>query len=165
MGNRSGAWLVTLGVVLAVGARVTAGDAYHIFVVGVLRVVIAHALEGAATRLSRERCRQVLDEFVDADGQSLREVAVAAAKQPEDLLATLYFVDGEGTPQCRISQMLLFTMRGSRVVHVCPRFAEAAVHKDLGEMLIIHELLHTLGLGENPPTSDEITRAVMKRCR
>ena len=30
--------------------------------------------------------------------------------------------------------------------------------------LLIHELLHTLGLGENPPTRSRITDAVMNRC-
>jgi hypothetical protein len=28
----------------------------------------------------------------------------------------------------------------------------------------IHEMLHTLGLGENPPTTSEITRRVEMRC-
>jgi hypothetical protein len=30
---------------------------------------------------------------------------------------------------------------------------------------VVHELLHSLGLGENPPTSREITAQVLKRCR
>jgi len=30
--------------------------------------------------------------------------------------------------------------------------------------VVIHEMLHALGLGENPPTSEEITRQVVKRC-
>ena len=32
------------------------------------------------------------------------------------------------------------------------------------EAVIIHETLHSLGLGENPPTSDEITWRVFSRC-
>ena len=32
------------------------------------------------------------------------------------------------------------------------------------EDLIIHELLHSLGLGENPPTSSQISSQVMRRC-
>jgi hypothetical protein len=31
--------------------------------------------------------------------------------------------------------------------------------------MVIHEILHTLGLGENPPTSIEITQRVESRCR
>lgn len=33
------------------------------------------------------------------------------------------------------------------------------------EAIVIHEMLHSLGLGENPPTSDYITSRVMERCR
>jgi hypothetical protein len=32
------------------------------------------------------------------------------------------------------------------------------------EIILIHEFLHTLGLGENPPTSDAITARVSIRC-
>jgi len=35
----------------------------------------------------------------------------------------------------------------------------------VAESLVIHEVLHTLGLGENPPASVEITRRVEARCR
>ena len=164
MANRSGVLLVTLGMAAAVGDPVFAVDGYHVFIVGTARVVVLNALDGAARRLSRAECRRVFDDFVDADGRSLEKVVDATAKRPEDLLATLYFVDAEGTPQCRIEHMELFTAPGSHVVHVCPRFAEIPRHSDLGEMLIIHELLHMLGLGENPPASGDITRAVHRRC-
>lgn len=165
MGNRFAVWLVTLGMAMAVGGPVSAHDGYHIFMVGTPRIVVANALDGAARRLSREQCRRVFDDFVDADGRSLKQVVDAAGKRPEDLLATLYFVDADGTPQCRIDVVQLFTAPGSRVVHLCPRFAEIPLQSDLGEMMIIHELLHTLGLGENPPASGDITRAVHRRCR
>jgi hypothetical protein len=32
------------------------------------------------------------------------------------------------------------------------------------EVCLIHDMLHTLGLGENPPTSSEITQRVKRRC-
>jgi hypothetical protein len=32
------------------------------------------------------------------------------------------------------------------------------------EMTVIHEVLHTLGLGENRPSSSQITAQVRKRC-
>ncbi len=35
----------------------------------------------------------------------------------------------------------------------------------LGEALLIHELLHTLGLGEGLPSPEEITSGVLARCR
>jgi hypothetical protein len=30
--------------------------------------------------------------------------------------------------------------------------------------MVIHEMLHSLGLGENPPSSREITKQVTARC-
>jgi hypothetical protein len=30
--------------------------------------------------------------------------------------------------------------------------------------LLIHEALHTLGLGENPPSSEEISNIVLTHC-
>ena len=35
----------------------------------------------------------------------------------------------------------------------------------LAEAMVIHEMLHTLGLGENPPSSLEINERVRARCR
>ena len=57
----------------------------------------------------------------------------------EYLLTRVWFVDGSHTRQCRAGN------------------ATAA------EVLMIHELLHMLGLGESPPSSGEITRRVRKR--
>ena len=44
--------------------------------------------------------------------------------------------------------------------------AEAA-GRNLGlvEAVLIHEELHSLGLGENPPTSEEITTRVLAGCQ
>jgi hypothetical protein len=39
------------------------------------------------------------------------------------------------------------------------------LNEAVAEATVIHEALHTLGLGENPPTSREITAGVLKRCR
>jgi len=35
----------------------------------------------------------------------------------------------------------------------------------LADAALIHESLHSLGLGENPPSSLEITSRVISRCR
>jgi chorismate mutase len=54
---------------------------------------------------------------------------------------------------------------GSRVVAVCGRrFTNPSLSHEAREMIIIHELLHALGLGENPPTIEAITRQVTERC-
>jgi hypothetical protein len=51
-------------------------------------------------------------------------------------------------------------------VYVCTAwFREAfATNPGLAEEVIIHESLHALGLGENPPSSQEITTRVAERC-
>ena len=51
-------------------------------------------------------------------------------------------------------------------MHVCvDRFAERFALKTRdGELLILHELLHTLGLMENPPSSAAVSAVVRERC-
>lgn len=51
-------------------------------------------------------------------------------------------------------------------VFVCPSFRREAERDPwAAESWIIHELLDTLGLGENPPSSREITQRVTERCQ
>jgi hypothetical protein len=51
------------------------------------------------------------------------------------------------------------------VVHVCPRFVLSQRQDPThAPELLIHELLHTLGLGENPPSTEAISRHVRARC-
>src|SRR5438132_8470740 len=165
MRDKSGVFAAALGTVMILGDPASANDSHHVFLAGKARAMVSQALEGAARRLSRDDCRRVFCDFTDIDGRSLMAVVDATAKRPEALLAGLYFVDGDGTPQCRGEQVRLFTARGSHVVYVCARrFAQMPLYSNLGEILVIHELLHALGLGENPPSSAEITRAVYKRC-
>ena len=55
-----------------------------------------------------------------------------------------------------------------RRVFVCKTFAEVQLRQPgVAESMVIHEILHTLGLGETPgqPTSIEITQRVEARCR
>ena len=154
-------WVVLAGLLAAELPR------YHIFVTGEARAVLGWALDGARARLSTETCQQVLADFVDPRGRILAERAAADETPPADLLARLYFVDGDRLPQCTGDESrAAFTEPGSRVVHVCgKRFARFAANPAVAEILLIHELLHSLGLGENPPTSEAITIAVRHRCR
>jgi hypothetical protein len=142
------------------------GRPFHIFLAGKARMTIDDALQGAMRRLSLPGCQHLFEDFADQDGRALTVNLVATEKSPADFLAGLYFVDGDDSPQCRTDQpVALFTTPGSRVVHVCgKRFVRFAVNTKGGEILLIHELLHALGLGENPPTSSRITSAVMNRC-
>ena len=79
------------------------------------------------------------------------------------------FYEGSGSRACHSSKgddVSAATATGSRVVFICgANFAEGRRPKPFGpEAVIIHETLHSLGLGENPPTSDAITWKVFSRC-
>jgi hypothetical protein len=126
------------------------------------------AVIGARLRLQRPECQRALTDFRDGDGRALldrlEELNISA---PDYLSNRVWFVDGADTPHCpRDGRTAAFTVPGHKVVRVCTaRFRHSFEH-DLvaAEMIVIHEMLHTLGLGENPPTSREITEQVRRRC-
>lgn len=73
-------------------------------------------------------------------------------------------MEGDREPQCRARDIAAFTEKGSRVIYVCSSRVTAQ-HITDGDIIVIHEMLHSLGLGENPPTSAQITKGVWARCR
>jgi hypothetical protein len=130
------------------------------------RMAVAQALRGAARRLAREQCQGLLDEFTDASGQPLRAALEAQARDVEEYLGRVLFYDAPEVA-CQEQMLAGVTAAGSRVIRVCGRrfartVSESSRH---AEAIVIHEMLHSLGLGENPPTSDYITLRVMLRCR
>ena len=68
--------------------------------------------------------------------------------------------------RCHDDARLAFTYRNQSVVFVCGTRLWQAYRRDprYVEALVIHEMLHTLGLGENPPASLEIHAGILKRC-
>lgn len=127
---------------------------------------VERALAGARRRLRDEECQRIYTEFEDAEGQPLRAALDRAGTTGEEYLDRLFFYDGTRMTQCDRRTVLAFTTRGSRVVFVCAAQFSQAARMDplLAEAALIHESLHSLGLGENPPTSLAITRVVMARC-
>ena len=132
------------------------------------------ARAGAVHRLQAEECQKVLTDFVDARGRPLREDLEKRRLSVADYLRTIAFVDGSSNPVCRTSKVLLITAVGARSVGVCPSDRYSGVSRfsqiqrqnpSFAEFTVIHEMLHTLGLGENPPSSAEITARVESRCR
>jgi len=61
---------------------------------------------------------------------------------------------------------LAYTLAGSPVIGICSVEFSAQFAKDrrTAEITLIHEFLHSVGLGENPQTSLEITQRVADRC-
>jgi len=129
------------------------------------RFAVQRAVAGAGQRLAVAACGEVLGDFMDVAGTPLAVVGAGTiGAQRFDLLR---FVDARDAPRCRAGSTIAFTAPGARVVHVCGRRFRALYEADpaRAEIIIIHELLHTLGLGENPPSSEAITAQVVKRCR
>ena len=131
-----------------------------------LRVYVQRTVEGAAIRLADPACQDVLDDFTDGAGQRLSATLRASGRNAVAAFALLRFVNDRDSPQCRGGANLAFTQVGSRVIRVCGRSFKRRFlgNQDTTEVIMIHEFLHTLGLGENPPTSQAITKQVALRC-
>lgn len=124
------------------------------------------ALRAASKRLAKPACQSLLSEFSDERGLPLTEKLRELGASPEGYLHLVVFLDGGASPQCAKPGVLAFTSRNSRVVYLCGRDFERAARRDPREtqITLIHELLHTLGLGENPPTPRDISFRVLQRC-
>ena len=75
------------------------------------------------------------------------------------------FIDGSRETAC-CAGVFAFTVPGSRVVRLCIDEVKRTALQDRRHLpaAFIHESLHTLGLGENPPSSSAITRRVRAAC-
>jgi len=124
-------------------------------------------VEQAAEQLSFPRCEQVLSEFADERGQPLVVKLAELGVTSGQYLRLVIFEDGTDRARCRQSGILAFTTRGGRVIYLCGRDFVRAAQREPQDVraVIIHEMLHSLGLGENPPSSQAITERVIDRCR
>jgi len=127
---------------------------------------IDRAKEGAVRKLQAAECQKVLAEFKDREGRPLQEKLDRLGLGPAEYLQMIPFLDGGSQQVCRWSKVDLATVPGVPRVFVCGQFAGTQLRDPwLAETIVIHEMLHTLGLGENPPTSNEITQRVKGRCQ
>jgi hypothetical protein len=124
------------------------------------------AITGAASRLGRAECAAVLADFGNESGQDLQTLLASSGKTLSDAFGLLRFIENGQEAQCRAPAVLAFTQRGSRLIRICGRQFKNGFSRDprATEMIVIHEFLHSLGLGENPPTSAAITAQVTLRC-
>ena len=129
-------------------------------------IAVSEAINGALTRLEDARCQALFSEFETPSGRRLQDLLDAWQETPQSRLQRLLFYDGSRLASCRAPSPAAFTTPGSIVVFVCGREFRSAVARSraLADAAIIHELLHSVGLGENPPTSKEITDVVLARC-
>ena len=126
------------------------------------------ALEGAARRLRAPRCAEVFSSpiLVNQEGRPLLTKLTELQTDGPAYLARLNFYEASGTRTCQRRDVLAFTNVGSGHVFICgPRFLAAWKESPyLVELTMIHETLHTLGLGENPPSSRAISNVVRDHC-
>jgi hypothetical protein len=127
---------------------------------------VRRCVHGAARRLAEPSCEAVLGDFRDATGRALRDRLEETGLDAPSYARMVLFYDGSNEGPCRRPRVHAFTAPGSRVVRVCPSLGRlAAAEPGRAESIVIHEILHTLGLAENPPNSEDITAAVERRCR
>jgi hypothetical protein len=129
-------------------------------------LAVTMSLNGAVDWLADERCQQVFTDFRDQEGRPLADKLAAMHMDGPAYMRLIVWRDGLYTPQCEAGP-LAYTMPNSRVVFICTRQFAAFTLADPngGRAVVLHEALHSLGLGENPPTSLEITRRVRARCQ
>ena len=132
------------------------------------RASVHAALDGALEWWSSSHCRTLLTDFHDEQGCPLSEKLVALRTTFDAYLKWVSVHDASGTEMCKNPNQFAFTKTGSRVVFVCGKSFRRLFEReqDRATAVMIHEALHTLGLGENgsSPTSREITRIVLDRC-
>ena len=124
------------------------------------------ARTGALQRLESDECRKVFTDFTDSRGRTLQQNLEEWGASPAEYIGLIPFVDGSSQARCRKTKTALVASPGVRRVFVCKAFAEVQLRQPgTAESMVIHEILHTLGLGENPPTSIQITQRAEARCR
>ena len=123
---------------------------------------VQRAVYLARAKLARPSCAAIFEEFRLPDGRTVQSELDRRRIGPQELVQSLLFVDGHRATACQNGGSVLITTPGSLLIRVCPGFAQLSSR--LSASLIIHEALHALGLGENPPSSRDITYRVNRRC-
>jgi hypothetical protein len=118
----------------------------------------------AAERLGTDGCRAILQALPDFTGRPAARRLEAAERSASSHFARLVFVEAVDGP-CRDGTVAAWTTPGDPRVRVCPRTFAAVAAQDRGQAaaILIHEALHTLGVGEDA-AKEPLTRYVRRRC-
>ncbi|MET0214307.1 MAG: hypothetical protein ABW292_14950 [Vicinamibacterales bacterium] len=129
-------------------------------------LAIRQSVAGAAARLAVQGCQDILDELADRSGNPLSRLLASKRTSPVEAFNGLRFVEARDTARCGAGMTLAYTLAGSPVIGICgAEFSRIfATDRRAAEITLIHEFLHSIGLGENPPTSREITQRVVAKC-
>ena len=160
--------LVTSVVLLTAAPGYSRTPGHRALIVGFSpfgQTVVRRAIDLAIQKVALPECAAVYADFELAKGGTPRDALNRTGMAPEELFESLVFVEGSRDPSCRRTPAVLKATPGRYVIAVCPEFAQVAMRDPgLSASLIIHESLHALGLGEDPPSSKAITRQVERRC-
>ena len=124
------------------------------------------AIHRAYQALENSACRQIFLDFHDSAGRTLQERLDSLGWNAQRYLDSIRFDDSEEPRLCREAPILAMTVPGGRVVFLCRSKFSNLIRREPSALwvAVIHEELHSLGLGENPPTSEDISRRVAERC-
>ena len=112
---------------------------------------VDRARTGALKRLESDECRKVFTDFTDAQGRVAPAEPRGVEPLPAEYIGLIPFLDGTSQALCRKTKTALVASPGVRRVFVCKTFAEVQLRQPgVTESMVIHEILHTLGLGEAP---------------
>ncbi len=125
---------------------------------------LRQAVLGADAWLKTPACQELFTDFLDQRGVPLASVLKERGRDAREQLRSIFFYDGAQHPVCRAGGSAAVSNPGSAVVFVCPLFGDYSRDVNQARAVVVHELLHTLGLGESPPTSLQITNRVIERC-
>jgi len=156
---------IAAAVLTLAPAAAQADDTANVRLVHVVeKATVARALDGAARKLALPECQALLDEFKDPSGRPLRDALQVSGRSAPEYLGGVFFYDAPPA-LCRTSSLAV-TQPGSRAILVCGSRFVRQVGRDPrhAEATLIHEVLHSLGLGENPPSPDYITERIEARC-
>jgi hypothetical protein len=131
-----------------------------------LILAINQVVPKAAKKLEDSRCQTVFSAFRDSTGRTLLENLQTKGESAAVYLKWLIFLNGSEDEFCLNNHIVAGTNPGDRFVRLCGPLFKSIARSDSGyaAALVIHEELHSLGLPENPPSSDAITRKVVERC-
>ncbi len=124
-------------------------------------------LREAAARLSTPECAALLLDFDDVrTGRPLADTLSISGLDLEYWLRSVHFLTGDGRAGCANRRTLAYTPIGSTIVWVCPLALEKIRRPQQGLIanVLVHETLHTLGPGEDPPSPKEIMPRVENHC-
>ncbi len=127
---------------------------------------IVEAVADAARRLDTPSCALVLSDFVDGQsGLTLAENLAATGRTASEHVESLWFRGASRLRPFAGRRVFAFTVPASTVVYLCREdLLRIQNQPRLLTAILLHEVLHTLGLRDDHPSSVSITERVLERC-